>query len=124
MPIAPAAAHAGLSQATIRFYEKSGMLPKIARNAQGWRDVHGDTLTWLVTLGHLRSTGMPLANVKRFAQSAHAPDCDSEPQARMRLALLRKRAARLAQRRADLAACETYLTHKIGIYTALSGETS
>ena len=42
----------------------------------------------------------------------------------MRLALLRKRAARLAQRRADLAACETYLTHKIGIYTALLGETS
>lgn len=114
MPIAPATTHTGLSQATIRFYEKSGMLPKIARNAQGWRDVHGDTLTWLVTLGHLRSTGMPLANVKRFAQSAHAPDCDSEPQARMRL----------AQRRADLAACETYLTHKIGIYTALLEETS
>ena len=45
MPIAQAAAHAGLSQATIRFYEKSGMLPKIARNAQGWHDVHGDTLT-------------------------------------------------------------------------------
>lgn len=124
MRIAQAAAQSGLTQDTIRFYEKSGMLPDIARDGAGWRDFRGDSLTWLITLGHLRNTGMPLDDVKRFAQSAHAPDCDSIQQCQMRLGLLRTHEARLAQKRADLEACDAYLAHKIGIYTDLLGENS
>ncbi|MEN8895796.1 MAG: MerR family transcriptional regulator [Yoonia sp.] len=124
MRIAQAAVQSGLSQDTIRFYEKSGMLPDIARDAKGWHDFGGDSLTWLITLGHLRNTGMPLDDVKRFAVSAHAPDSDSIAQSQMRLDLLRPHEARLARKRADLDACERYPAHKIGIYTDILGETS
>jgi len=64
MLITDAAARSGLSQDTIRFYESSGMLPPIARDARGWRQFNGDDLAWLVVLGHLRATGMPLGDVK------------------------------------------------------------
>lgn len=116
MRINDAAAHSGLSQDTIRFYEKSGMLPRIARDDRGWRHFSGEDLGWLTVLERLRSTGMPLDDVKRFASSAHAPDCDNAGQRALRLNILERHAETLAKRRADLAACETYLNHKINIY--------
>ena len=122
MRINEAAAQSGLSQDTIRFYEKSGMLPRIARDARGWRDFSGEDLGWLTVLERLRSTGMPLDDVKRFASSAHAPDTDAPEQRQLRLALLERHAETLAQRRAELDACESYLREKIQIYrNALGG---
>ena len=116
MRINEAASHSGLSHDTIRFYEKSGMLPSIRRDARGWRIFSTDDVNWLTTLERLRVTGMPLDNVKRFAKSAHAPDCDSPAQQATRLALLEAHAETLANRRAELDACEAYLRHKIQIY--------
>lgn len=122
MRINEASAHSGLSQDTIRFYEKSGMLPRIARDARGWRDFSGEDLGWLTVLERLRSTGMPLDDVKRFAASAHASDSDSTAQCRLRLHLLEKHAQTLARRRAELDACEDYLNGKINTYrTKLGG---
>ena len=119
MLIADAAARSGLSEDTIRFYEKSGMLPLIGRDARGWRDFVPADIEWLRTLGHLRATGMPLDDVKAFAVSAHAPDAETTSQQAKRLKILQNHAETLAQRKAELDACDAYLRHKIGIYTSL-----
>ncbi len=111
----------GLTADTIRFYEKSGMLPSIARDNRGWRRFTPDNLQWLTTLERLRATGMPLADVKAFAASAQGHDPDRPEEQAKRLALLERHAKTLAQRRADLDACETYLTHKINIYRSRAG---
>ena len=117
MHIADAAALSGLSEDTIRFYDKSGMLPVIGRDARGWRDFSPADIDWLRTLFHLRATEMPLEQIKRFAQSAHALDSSAPDQQATRLAILRAHAERLAEKQASLDACKAYLTHKIDIYT-------
>mgnify|MGYP001800880414 CR=1 FL=1 len=85
MRIKEAAARSGLTQDTIRFYEKSGMLAPVRRDARGWRVFNGDDVNWLTTLERLRATGMPLDDVKRFAMSAHAPERVAPDQRALRL---------------------------------------
>jgi MerR family transcriptional regulator, aldehyde-responsive regulator len=116
MNIAQAAAQSGLSVDTIRFYEKSAMLPKLARDNRGWRAFDPPALEWLVTLERLRATGMPLKDVKRFAVLANSAGSQTKAAAKERLQLLEKHQDRLKQRRAALDACETYLKFKINIY--------
>lgn len=117
MHIDEAAQSAGLSADTVRFYEKSGMLPVIPRDGRGWRQFGPSEVNWLKTLGHLRNTGMPLDDIKAFASSAHAPDCNTASEKARRLEILQRHAKTLAQRRADLDACQAYLDHKISIYS-------
>jgi DNA-binding transcriptional MerR regulator len=116
MRINEAAARSGLTQDTIRFYEKSGMLDTITRDARGWRVFSGDDVNWLTTLERLRATGMPLDEVKRFAVSAHAADRDSPEQKANRLAMLEGHAVTLAHRQAELEACKHFLDFKINLY--------
>jgi MerR family transcriptional regulator, aldehyde-responsive regulator len=116
MNITQAAERSGLSVDTIRFYEKSGMLPKLSRDKRGWRMFESDALDWLMTLERLRSTGMPLKDVRRFAVLVHDEAAASKSAARERLAILERHRERLKQRRAALDACETFLKFKIGVY--------
>jgi MerR family transcriptional regulator, aldehyde-responsive regulator len=116
MNITQAAARSGLSVDTIRFYEKSGMLPKLSRDRRGWRMFESDALDWLTTLERLRSTGMPLKDVRRFAVLVHAEAAANKTSARERLAILERHQERLKQRRAALDACEAFLKFKIGVY--------
>jgi MerR family transcriptional regulator, aldehyde-responsive regulator len=116
MNIAQAAAQSGLSVDTIRFYEKSAMLPKLARDKRGWRTFDPPAIEWLMTLERLRATGMPLKDVKRFAILANSSGARAKAAAKERLELLERHQNRLELRRAALDACETYLKFKINIY--------
>ena len=115
MRINEAAARSGLTQDTIRFYEKSGMLDAIQRDERGWRVFSSDDVNWLTTLERLRATGMPLDDVKRFAISAHATDRDTPAQRALRLSLLERHVVTLAQRQAELEACKHFLLSLIHI---------
>ena len=117
MHIAEAAASSGLSIDTIRFYEKSGMLPPLSRDGRGWRSFTPDALDWLLILANLRRTGMPLQDVRRFAQSAHGPGSESRAAQNERLSILQTHAHRLEEKRHDLDACAAYLDRKIAIYS-------
>ncbi|WP_424974997.1 MerR family transcriptional regulator [Dinoroseobacter sp. S124A] len=66
MKIAEASAACGLSADTIRFYERSGMLPEIHRGGDGHRRFAPRDVEWLTLLYWLRETGMPLKQMKRF----------------------------------------------------------
>jgi MerR family transcriptional regulator, aldehyde-responsive regulator len=116
MNITQAAAQSGLSVDTIRFYEKSAMLPKIARDKRGWRSFDAQAIDWLVTLERLRATGMPLKDVQRFAVLANSNTGQSKAAAKERLALLLRHQERLNERRKALDACESYLNFKINTY--------
>jgi MerR family transcriptional regulator, aldehyde-responsive regulator len=115
MNISEAARASGLSVDSIRFYEKSGMLPHIARGKRGWRDFSADALNWLINLERLRATGMPLKEMKRFAILIHTKE--SAAVRKQRLEILETHQARLKERRKTLADCEAYLTHKISVYS-------
>jgi MerR family transcriptional regulator, aldehyde-responsive regulator len=119
MTIQEAAAASGLGIDTIRFYEKAGMLPPVPRDARGWRRFPPGLVEWLKNLARLRATGMPMAEMQRFARLVHAtatPKVVTE-----RLAILHAHRERLAHRRAEIEAAQRYLNHKIAVYS--KGET-
>ncbi len=58
---------AGVSIHTVRYYEKEGLLKSIRRDTSGRRQYAPSDLEWMVWIKRLKSTGMPLADIKRFA---------------------------------------------------------
>lgn len=64
--IKQAAEFTGLSEDTIRYYEKIGLLPYADRKANGHRTYSKHQLEGMVFLTRLRATGMTLEEMKRF----------------------------------------------------------
>ena len=57
----------GISIHTLRYYEKIGVLKPIARNSSGRRIYNTSDLEWLTWINRLKSTGMPLSEIKAYA---------------------------------------------------------
>jgi DNA-binding transcriptional MerR regulator len=64
----------GFSLDTLRYYERIGLLERIGRNSAGQRRFTEDDLGWLNMLRCLRDTGMPIAEMLRFAELTRAGD--------------------------------------------------
>ncbi len=56
----------GLSEHTLRFYEKSGLLPDVAKKRGGIRDYCDRDIATLGIIECLKKTGMPLADIKKY----------------------------------------------------------
>lgn len=63
----------GWSRYTLRYYEKEGLLPGIARDENGYRVFTEDDIGFITILDHLRSTGMPISQMRAFVQT-YRPD--------------------------------------------------
>lgn len=59
-------AKTGLTPHAVRFYDNSGLLPKIARGAGNVRLFSEYDLSWLRVVHCFRATGMSIADVKRY----------------------------------------------------------
>ena len=112
MRIAEAARACGLSAHTIRYYEKAGMLPEIARGPDGHRRFTPRLIDWLTLLYWLRETGMPMAEMRRFTALAKSGDA-AIPERRR---ILAEHAETLRTRRQVLEKCERILEIKIASY--------
>ncbi|WP_411342899.1 MerR family transcriptional regulator [Paenibacillus sp. WLX1005] len=66
LTIKEAAQQTGISAYTLRFYEKEGLLPMIERDDHGNRVYDEESLEWLDFVTSLRSTGMPLAQIRQY----------------------------------------------------------
>jgi len=112
MKISEVAHRTGLSVPTIRFYEKSGLCPPIARGADGKRVFSKTDADWLDLLASLRATGMTTGNMRAFAQ-LYALGDDTLPE---RKAALLKHQQSLQHRQADLERCRKILDRKLRLY--------
>ena len=68
LTIDEASARSGLSKDTLRYYEREGLLPAIAKGANGHRRYTEDDLGWVKFLQLLRGTGMPIREMKSFVE--------------------------------------------------------
>ncbi|MEM8577030.1 MAG: MerR family transcriptional regulator [Pseudomonadota bacterium] len=117
MKISEAAARCGLSVHTIRYYEAAGLCPPIARGADGQRRFAPRDVEWLTLIAALRETGMPGAEMRRFAAAYARGDTALAE----RKAILQAHARRLAEAQAVLARCADLVTAKLARYDARLG---
>lgn len=69
LTVRQAAARTGMSEHTLRYYERIGLLEPARRGAtSGHRRYGAAEVAWLNSLACLRATGMPLEEMRRFAE--------------------------------------------------------
>ena len=68
MNIAAFAKRCGLSAHTLRYYERIGLLGGVTRQANGHRSFGPRDVEWVEFLQRLRSTGMSIADMLRYAE--------------------------------------------------------
>jgi DNA-binding transcriptional MerR regulator len=68
LTIADAAKASGLSAHALRYYERAGLLDPIDRDESGHRRYRDQDLERIRFLTKLRSTGMPIREVRRYAE--------------------------------------------------------
>ncbi len=64
--IKQAAQMAQLMPHTLRYYEKEGLLPFVGRTKNGNRQFSDDDMEWLELICCLKSTGMPIREIREF----------------------------------------------------------
>jgi DNA-binding transcriptional MerR regulator len=112
LTIAEVAERTGLTRHTLRYYERDGLMLGVGRVGSGHRRYNDRDLGWIELITKLRATGMPIREVRRYAELVRSGDGNEEE----RLALLRAHRERV---RAQLVTMETYLGAidvKIGYY--------
>lgn len=57
-----------LTEHTIRYYDREGLIPLITRTKSGIRQFSEDDLEWINLICCLRNSGMPLQEIKEFMQ--------------------------------------------------------
>ena len=112
--IAEAGHATGLTPDTLRYYERDGlMLRPVARSATGHRRYSDADLRWIELINRLRGTGMPIRDVRRYAELVRAGDGNEQE----RLDLLRAHRARVLAQLAEVQEHLGAIDRKIGIYT-------
>ena len=117
LTIAEVAERTGLTRHTLRYYERDGLMLDVGRAGSGHRRYSERDLGWLELIAKLRATGMPVREVRRYAELVRAGDGNEDE----RLALLRVHRERVRAQLAAMAAHLDALDIKIGYYEGALG---
>jgi DNA-binding transcriptional MerR regulator len=114
LSIGDVARRTGLSVHALRFYEREGLLlsERVARGTGGHRIYGPEDVKWLGICTKLRRSGMPLAQIRRFAELVREGPGNEE----QRLELLRDHQRRVEEQLAELDGCLRIISRKVGVY--------
>ena len=101
-----------INAATLRYYERIGLLPKVPRRANGNRYYDDHLQAWLEMI----NSGVPVEELVKYAQLLEQGDSTLDA----REQLLKEQLAMLIQKRKNLDRSIERLQHKISLYE--SGE--
>ena len=113
--IEQAAERIGLTKYTLRYYEREGLLPPVAKGANGHRRSSDEDLGRLTFIQLLRATGMPIREMKDFMTLTWAGDHTIPA----RVDVLTRYRAVLVQRMASDREHLAFLNQKIDTYTRM-----
>ena len=108
---AEAAELSGFSLDTLRYYEREGILPPVARTAGGHRSFTDADLGTLGFLKCLRETGMPIEKLRRYGEL-----CRDDSTLPERVALLEEHAGAVRRELEALLAQQAKLDDKLAWY--------
>ena len=101
----------GLSEETLRYYEREGLLASVDRDASGHRRYTADAVAWVGLVTCMRDAGLGIADLREFTALLRSDGRETE-----RSEFLRQRRAELATRADALAAAIGVLDEKIEHY--------
>jgi len=102
----------GFSLDTLRYYDRIGLLDELARTPGGQRIFTEDDVAWLGILRCLRETGMPIAQMQRYADLARA----GEESLAERVALLQEHDRTVEHQIERLRAQQLHIRDKVAFY--------
>ncbi|MEV7724041.1 MerR family transcriptional regulator [Streptomyces sp. NPDC087917] len=105
-------ARTGLTQHTLRWYERIGLMPHVDRSHSGQRRFTDQDLGWLAFVGKLRATGMSVADMVRYAELVREGEHTTE----QRRELLERTREEVRARITELNDALGVLDFKIGMY--------
>jgi DNA-binding transcriptional MerR regulator len=114
LTIAEVAERTGLTRHTLRYYERDGLMLGVDRTGSGHRRYSELDLGWIELITKLRATGMPVREVRRYAELVRAGDGSEEE----RLALLRAHRERVRAQLDTMAANLSAIDTKISYYAS------
>ena len=102
----------GISQETLRYYERVGAIPAVTRTKGGMRDYQPTDLGWVELAVCMRGAGLPIEAIVMYNHLFQQGD-DTIP---ARLALLEEQMETLKQQKALLEQTMARLDYKISRY--------
>lgn len=112
LTISDAARASGVSAHTLRYYERAGLLDPVDRAASGHRRYAQEDLVRIQFLTKLRSTGMPIRQIRAYAELMRGGEETHEA----RLALLEEHREAVRAQLAETARNLDLIDHKIDFY--------
>ncbi|GAA2541298.1 MerR family transcriptional regulator [Winogradskya consettensis] len=104
----------GFSLDTLRYYERIGLLENVSRTAGGQRIFTDNDIAWLSILRCLRDTGMPIAQMRRYAELSRDTTTVTE-----RRELLEDHDTQIGHRIDELILQRTHIREKIRYYQSV-----
>ena len=101
-----------ISQDTLRYYERTGMIPKVTRTAGGIRDYREEDLGWVELALCMRSAGLPVEAMVRYVKLCQEGDATIPD----RLKLLEKQREVLLEQQKQVNETLKRLEYKISRY--------
>jgi DNA-binding transcriptional MerR regulator len=114
LSIAETAQFTGLSAHTLRYYERIGLLG-VPRNDHGVRIFDSAAIRRVVFLARMRTSGMPIAQLRHYIELVDADTVESLPE---RLAIMRAHREALQRRLAETQVALAITDYKIASYAA------
>ena len=102
----------GISQDTLRYYERVGMIPPVTRTAGGIRDYKEKDLAWVELAKCMRSAGLPVEAMIEYVRLTQEGDATIPA----RLQLLQEQKVHLEEQKQQLEAAMDKLDYKISRY--------
>ena len=102
----------GITQDTLRYYERAGLIPPVPRTSGGMRDYRDGNLAWVELALCLRSAGLSVEAISEYVRLARLGDGTIQD----RLALLKGQREGLLERQRQVTEALDRLNYKIARY--------
>ena len=102
----------GISQDTLRYYERIGMIPEVTRTSSGIRNYQPEDLGWVELAICMRGAGLPIEALIEYVKLCQKGDATIPA----RLQLLKEQREALLEQRAKIDSTLERLNYKIGRY--------
>ncbi|MBO5448120.1 MAG: MerR family transcriptional regulator [Ruminococcus sp.] len=102
----------GISQDTLRYYERVGMIPPVTRSSGGIRNYQEEDLGWVELAKCMRNAGLPVEAMIEYVKLTQEGDSTFAA----RLQLLTEQREALLEQKEKIAATIKRLDHKIRRY--------